>query len=607
MRQIKKVTFVSVFILLLFPSFVIYSQSAIFEQNKENVIYFTCFGENKEVISKGTGFLVDKEILATTYHLVSKAKDVEGRNFKDKKVKFEGIVAIDKNFDFALIKVKQKQPGLFLGNSDELGMGKRVFSIGGNESGEITIFEGEVTNILEISSGQRVVEVSLAVPDTFSGAPLLDSDGKVLGILVAFEGGKKIVIPINFMKNIQPKSTPSKFKNLQPEDYFLTFEGASLAGRVFAAMDETGRAQRYLERALKQKPDDIEILTFLASVYTEQRNYSSAVSTYKKIIDLQPTRDDILMKLGLIHLKMMKWEDAVPYFENAYQVNMDNKHAYYYIGNAYEEMRKFDMAAEAYEKYLRLNPDDPRDTASRLAICLLEVQNYEGAIVAFKDAIKIDSKNLKLHENLAVAYKKVSKYDEAAEIYNSLAQMDPERANQYYNTIIQMYDEAKLPDKAIEAAKKMVELNPNSDTAVYNLGYMYVKLEKYKEAIEAFKKVTDIRPDYEWAYYNLGFCYNKLKKYKDSIEVFKKFAELAPENADAWFNIGVGYMLQKKFSSAVEPLKKAIELNPAYALAYYNLAITYLNLQDRYSAQEIYKKLSSIDPDLAQKLKKVLY
>lgn len=65
-------------------------------------------------------------------------------------------------------------------------------------------------------------------------------------------------------------------------------------------------------------------------------------------------------------------------------------------------------------------------------------------------------------------------------------------------------------------------------------------------------------------------------------------------------------MLQKKFSAALEPLQKAVELKPDNASAHYNLAITYLNLKDNYSAREVYNVLLTIDPDLAEKLKKLL-
>ncbi len=572
----------------------------------EGVISYIVYGENKDVLCRGTGFLLNESVMVTAYHSLRNAASVEGVNYKGKKVKVEGVVGVDKNLDIILLKINRKDPPLILGNSDELEQGKRIFALGSNESGEITLSEGLVRGFLEISPTQRVADTSLAVPETFNGGPVVSIENKVMGILIFLDPRTKFLLPVNLIKSLKPSAVASKLKDMEKEEYFSTLEGAFLAGRIFALLDETGKAQKYLEDVISKDPANIEAHALLASVYMKQRNYESAASSFKKVIELNPKRDDAYQGLGMVLLKLRRFEEAVSALEKAVELNIDNREVYYHIGNAYEELEDWGKAAEAYEKYLSLKPQDPWTGNLRLGLCRMNLQDYEKAVIAFENARKEKPDDIKTNYNLAQAYHKAGKLEEAQKTYEHLAEINPEDANVYYNTILRMYDEVGMSEKSIEAAKKVIELNPKSEMAIYNLGIMLMKLERYDEAIDAFKKAIEIRPDYDSAYYNIGFAYSKQKKYKESIEAFEKFVEISPDSADGWFNIGVGYMLLKKFNEALEPLEKCVELRPDYAVAYYNLAITYLNLQDYISARNVYEKLVTLDPDLAERLRKLL-
>lgn len=573
----------------------------------ENLVAFSAFDDSGRAISSGTGFLIDKEILVTNYHLISKAVDkVEGVNYKGKKVKFKGVLSRDKNHNIAIIKINRKEPGLPIGNFSELAAGKKIVVAGANLSGEIEVSEGEVADIIEVTPTLRVAELSLQISSTFSGGPVMDSSGKVLGILNVLEGEKKVAVPVDALLNMQKTGKETEFKNRQPEDYFNTLEGCLFAGKIYASLGESGRAQMYLENASRLNPDDVDLLLLLASVYTDQRNYTSAANTYKKIIEIEPQRDDIYLKMGNVYLNMMRWEEAIPPLEKAIELNPDNKKSYFHIGRAYEEMRKFDKSAEAYRNYLELNPEEAGEAWKRLGFCLFELKEFREAAQAYEEALKSLSQDIEIHERLAQSYKEAEMYEEAEKKFYELAELNPERSNTYYNSVIQMYDQAKMPENAVNAAKKMVEADPENHIAKYNLGYMYIQLERWKEAVDVFKKVIEIRPDYDYAHYNLGYCYTQLKNYREAVKPFKKFTELNPEDPNGWFNVGVCYMQMKNFQAALEPLEKTVELKPDYGLALYNLAITYLNLQDRKRAIEIYEKLKKVDSNLAGRLLEVL-
>jgi len=607
----SKIRWLILFILIFFPSALIFSQTEqtqeILEKNQTGVVYLTVLGDEKETVAEGSGFVVEKGVMATSYLLVSQAKSMAGKNFKGKKVKIEGILAVDKNLNLALLKIKGKTPALSMGNSDELNMGKKVYAVGGNELGEIGASEGTVRNILEIETTKRFIETSLSVPLNFNGAPLMDVNGKVLGMVVFLERTLKFILPSNLMKTVQKKSLV-KFQDYQHEDYLATFEGAFLAGKVASLLDETGRAQKYLEKVVKLSPMNIEPISLLASVYNRQRNYKEAAPAYQKVIELDNNRDDAYYQLGIVNLRLEKYRDSIAPLQQAVELNPDLKDAYFYIGNAYKELKEPAKAVEAYESYLNLKPEEPWEGYFRLGLSRIELKQFEEATTALKEAAKEKPQDIKTNYYLAQAYEKANQYEKAEEIYKLLAQLSPEEADKYYKTILFMHDKAGNHEKAIEAARSIIELKPDSIGDIYNLGLMYQKLKKYDEAIKTFNEVLAMNPADQYSHSNIGYIYYIQNKYTKSIAAFKKFVKLSPDSADGWFYIGICNMQLKKFDAALEPLQKTIELRFDYSNgnAIYNLAICYLNLHDNYSAKELYNKLTPLNPQLAQKLKQHL-
>ncbi len=600
---------VSFLFLLFLPAALLFSQSQdaqkILQSTSEGVISLIALGANKEVMAEGSAFAVEPGVLATAYQLISKAREVEGISSKGKKIKIEGILSVDKKLNLALLSTKGKLTTLSLGNSDEVKEGKKLFAVGFNENNEIAVEEGTVKNALNLTAGQKVFETSLTPHQNFSGGPLVDESGKVMGMLIFLERRISFMLPSNDLKTVQKKSL-MKFKDWQPEDYLETLEGASLAGRISALLDETGRAQLYLEKVVQANPDDIGIQALLASVYNRQRNYEKSIASYQKVIELDRNRDDAYYGLGTVYLRMRRFNEAIPPLEKAVQLNLDHKEAYFHIGSAYEEMKDFARAAEAYERYLNFDHQNKGETYLRLGMCRMNLEQFSQAITAFQEAIKDNPQDIKINYQLALAYQKTNQLDKAEEVYRMLAQQSPEEAHIYYRTILTMYDRAGNSEKAIEAAKKLIEINPNSEADHYNLGLMYMKLNRYKDAVAAFQEALKINPGYEYAYMNIGYIHYLQKRYADAIDVYKKAVSFIPENADAWFYIGVCYMQLKNFSAALEPLSKSVELRPNNTNALYNLAITYLNLHDKYSAREVHKKLKALDPNLAAKLAEYL-
>ncbi len=577
----------------------------VLDQCAPSAVSILLLGENKQEIARGTAFALSEDVVVTNYHLISQAVDGEATNVKGKKLKIEGTLAVLKPWDIALLKLKGKLQPLAAAAGQAPAVGARIFAVGANEAGQIVVSEGTIRGLLEIEPGRKCMDVSLAVPASFSGSSVVDVDGKVVGIVLALDR-LKCVIPANVFMGLGGPTKVTALKDMAREDYFAGLEGAYLAGRLAAMMDETMPARMYLERVVGLDPSRVEAYALLAAVYSEQRDITAAAEAYAKVIALDPARVSAHHSLGSLYLRLQRYSDAVAALQKAVALDPGRADAFLDLGTAYEESKDFARAADAYEKYVALKPANPWTGHLRLGLCRLELNQPEAAVAALSEALKLQPNDVKTNFSLGEAYVRAKSLDKAEATYKSLVGLNPEGATTYYGKIIQMYDEAGQYDKAIEAARKIIEMNPKNELAVFNLGIMFLKLQRTDEAVQAFRDALALKPDYASAQYNIGYSYSLAKRWQESVDGFRKYTELAPDDPLGYLNVGVGLMMLKNFEAALEPLRKCIELKPDNAVAHYNLAIVYLNLKDTFSAREVYKTLLGLNPDYAERLKKLL-
>jgi S1-C subfamily serine protease len=169
----------------------------------------------------GSGFVLDSQgYIATNAHVVSGASDVQVSFGKSNPVPAK-VVGKDLSTDLAVIKIdpaKVKLTPLPLGDSSSLRVGDPVVAIGNPFGYDDTVTTGIVSALgREIQapnnfSIDHTIQTDAAINPGNSGGPLLDQQGRVVGInsQIATGGGGKgsvgigFAIPVNLAKQVFP-------------------------------------------------------------------------------------------------------------------------------------------------------------------------------------------------------------------------------------------------------------------------------------------------------------------------------------------------------------------------------------------------------------------
>lgn len=164
--------------------------------------------------SRGSGFLVDRDLLATNSHVVGNRDNQVVRVFFPSATPVNRgplngrVIYVDVERDIALVRVKTDLDFLKLGDSDTVKKGEDIVVIGspgiGNDVLENTVVKGTFGTTFKPQGGTEFLQISLPVNPGNSGGPAFNDGGKVIGIVTA--KGKKVeaitlCVPINDLKN----------------------------------------------------------------------------------------------------------------------------------------------------------------------------------------------------------------------------------------------------------------------------------------------------------------------------------------------------------------------------------------------------------------------
>lgn len=177
------------------------------------------FGRGRRILAGGvgTGFVFDPSgLVLTNYHVVANATRIEAV-FGEEDRKRATVVGVDPPTDIAVLRVDGKNlPHLALGDSDAVRVGDWVVAIGNPFSLSHTVSAGILSakgrsrndvKGLDPAGYYDYLQTDASINPGNSGGPLLDLDGRVIGINTAIKPEANSIgfaIPVNMVRELLP-------------------------------------------------------------------------------------------------------------------------------------------------------------------------------------------------------------------------------------------------------------------------------------------------------------------------------------------------------------------------------------------------------------------
>lgn len=189
---------------------------------------------------------------------------------------------------------------------------------------------------------------------------------------------------------------------LYPEDPEILYH----AGRVLA-----NSAYLTTMKLAHVAPQSVWTHLAVAEATESQGVYDTAITQYRKVVEIEPSRPDIHFRLGRALLASSKranaqgqeLAEAIKAFEQELTLNPRNANATYELGEIYRTSGEFAKARVFFETALKHYPDFS-EAELGMGRVLISLRQPDQALTHLRKAVSLDPKNDVPHYLLAQAY-----------------------------------------------------------------------------------------------------------------------------------------------------------------------------------------------------------
>ena len=279
---------------------------------------------------------------------------------------------------------------------------------------------------------------------------------------------------------------------------YLRVLGNASGGR--AQSDVLGRAIEQFEKITELAPKDVESKITLGRLYHANSDYTKGEAVLKQALALQPESEEALTRLALLYSDTGQLNAAVELLQKVTGKNPTPR-LFAALASAYEQGRDYENAVKAYRRALEMDKDN-LDYLRGLGQNLLFNEQYEEALVPYKQVAAADAQDGSAFLRLGQIYRQLHKYDLALENLKKAESLVPDSLEAPYNLALLEETEGR-PEAAISILKGLLERTARggaqytprekANRAIFQerLGILYRSNENYAAAEEAFRQMMD--------------------------------------------------------------------------------------------------------------------
>jgi tetratricopeptide (TPR) repeat protein len=395
----------------------------------------------------------------------------------------------------------------------------------------------------------------------------------------------------------------SKFISWDPKDAGAYYN----RGLAYALKGQHEAALADLDKALALAPRDAQTLFLRGFVYFKQGQADRARADYQTALGLNPdwvsqssSRDEgELSNFALI----MEGKKVPARQGSRKQESGRTILSHSTQGNYWKMRKKISTASVGLWSGTSRTPDySPEFIPYSSGYDYLMKGQWDQAIAAFNEAIKITPKHGESYINRGLAYGSKGQYEQAVADFSKFISWDPMDAGAYYNRALAYALQGQY-DAALADLDKALRLAPKDAKTFYLRGFVYFKKNQTDLARADYQSAMRLNPDWvsqissrdegelsnfalimegkkapaqqDKEHKHKGKALAQQGEYVQALGELDQALALDPKDAENFTRRGGIYTLQKQYDKAINDFNRALELDPRYAKAYYNRALVY--------------------------------
>ncbi len=369
--------------------------------------------------------------------------------------------------------------------------------------------------------------------------------------------------------------------------------------KAYSGLGDRTRAIASLKKALAKDPNLMAGWAELGYLQEIDKDYKSAVETYKRMLDLGEEGDEVWLRLIKLYLKLKNPEKALAILDQAPQERgfiFEAISAFIDEGYSKEASTLLDRMADE-------SPDNPDMLFYRAVLAYEGEKNLQKAYDLLAQAPKDHShydKSLTFRIQLAL---EMDKPKLALELIAEGQKAYPDK-KEFWNLEAAVYDRMGNTLLASQVLQKAAERWPDDPDTLYRYGVALEKLHRRDESVEVMEKIVAMAPDHADALNFLG--YTLAEKGKDLDRAFKlirKALEQSPDNPYFLDSLAWAYHIKGEKKLAWEEIRRCVAGNVEDPIIWEHYGDIAASVGEKKEAAKGYRKALELGPQDEQAVK----
>jgi tetratricopeptide (TPR) repeat protein len=343
--------------------------------------------------------------------------------------------------------------------------------------------------------------------------------------------------------------------------------------QIYRQQRKFDKAREANEEAKRLDPGNLEAIYNDVNIYEAEGRNEEAVRALKELLDStvkgaytaseKANRAIFLERLGLLYRRQHRTEDAVKVFQElgALDEEQYGARSAAQVIDTWRQAHELKRALAESEAAIKKYPKERVVLVTRASV-LADAGRVDEAVAEVKKLLD-GANDREVWLTLAQVYEKGKKYQEMGKAIDEAERLsvNDEDKEIIYFMRGAMYEKMKDFEASEAQFRKVLEINPDSASALNYLGYMLADRNvRLEEALEMIQKAVDQEPNNGAYLDSLGWVYYRLGKLEDAEHWLKR--ALATTDRDPAINDHLGdvYFKQGRLRDAISQWEIALRL-----------------------------------------------